>query len=110
MEYRFTSLVSIYNTENGAWHFACLPRDVAQSIKYMTGGNIPRRGFGSVRVAVAVQPKNSAHLGGQAIMWKTSIFPDSKTNSYLLPIKNAVRKQAQIHHGDEVEFVLNIDV
>jgi len=51
-----------------------------------------RKGFGSVRV--------TAEIAGQS--WQTSVFPDSRSGSYLLPVKKAVRTAARISAGDEV--------
>ena len=57
-----------------------------------------RRGFGSVRV--------SATTG--VTTWKTSIFPDGKTGTYLLPVKKAVRQAAslRVDHGFMVSLKL----
>jgi hypothetical protein len=76
------------------WHFVTLPPDVADEIKARTAGS--RRGFGSVPV--------EAKLG--AISWETSLFPDSKSASYLLPIKAQVRRRERVEAGDEVTITL----
>ena len=78
------------------WHFVSLPPGISADITDITAGI--RRGFGSVRVAVTV--------GGTA--WRTSIFPDSKTGAYLLPVKRAVRVAEQLGAGDEVQARLQI--
>lgn len=39
---------------------------------------------------------------------KTSIFPDSKTNTYLLPLKVQVRKKENIHAGDTINSEIEI--
>jgi Domain of unknown function (DUF1905) len=80
-----------------AWHFITLPEDVGAQIKFMTG---KRKGFGSVRV--------KAVIGGTG--WKTSLFPDTKSGSYLLPVKAAVRKSESVAAGDVVAVTLMIDV
>ena len=59
----------------------------------MVGSRIEKRaGFGSVRVQATI---------GQTT-WATSIFPDTKSSSYLLPVKAAVRREAGIEEGDAV--------
>ena len=78
------------------WHFVSLPAEISGDITDMTAG--ARRGFGSVRVAVTV--------GGTS--WRTSIFPDSKTGTYLLPVKKAVRVAERLEAGDEVKAHLQI--
>lgn len=71
-----------------SWTFVTLPVDVSGEIRELADG--PRRGFGSVRVRVTV--------GGSD--WKTSIFPDSKRECFVLPIKRAVRTAERIDRGD----------
>jgi len=78
------------------WHFVSLPAEISGDITDMTAG--ARRGFGSVRVAVTV--------GGTS--WRTSIFPDSRTGAYLLPVKKAVRSAEHLEAGDEVKAHLQI--
>lgn len=82
-------------TGKAAWTFVTLPVETAQDIRYFSG---PRRGFGSIRV--------EATLGNSR--WKTSIFPDSKRNSFLLPLKSAVRKAEKIRTGDTVRVNLRL--
>jgi Domain of unknown function (DUF1905) len=95
--YSFTSSLWVYQGK-AAWYFVNVPCDVAMAIKHVsksfTGG------FGSVKVHVK--------LGNSA--WDTSIFPDSKRQTYLLPIKAAIRKQENITVGDEVECVVRLPV
>lgn len=71
-----------------SWTFVTLPVDVSEEIRDLTAGT--RRGFGSVRVRVAV--------GGTT--WSTSIFPGSSHGGYVLPIKRAVRKAESLDPGD----------
>lgn len=70
------------------WTFVTLPAEASEDIRDLAAG--PRRGFGSLRVRVTV--------GGST--WTTSIFPDSGRNSYVLPIKRAVRKAEDLDVGD----------
>jgi Domain of unknown function (DUF1905) len=76
--FEFAGPLWLYSGADG-WHFVSLPPEISADITDMTAGT--RRGFGSVRVAVTVG----------ATSWRTSIFPDSKTGAYLLPVKRAVR-------------------
>jgi len=83
--------------KDASWVFATVPPEVAEEIRDITP---PRRGFGSVRVEVT--------CGGSR--WKTSVFPDSNSGSYVLPLKKAVRKAEGIDVGDTVEFELQVTV
>ena len=62
----------------------------------------PRRGH---RPRLGVGPRG-ATIG--ATTWKTSIFPDKKVGSFLLPLKAEVRKAEGIEVGDSIGFVLEI--
>jgi hypothetical protein len=77
------------------WTFASLPVEVADEVLDLSG---PRRGFGAVRVEVTI--------GGS--LWRTSIFPDSKLRTYVLPVKKAVRKAEGVGDGDVVHVRLEI--
>jgi hypothetical protein len=85
--------------EEAGWHFITLPQDVAEQLREDSAPF--RKGFGSVKVL--------ATIAGQR--WSTSVFPDSKTSSYLLPVKKAVLTAADIREGDEVdvELILELD-
>ncbi|MBB4908478.1 DUF1905 domain-containing protein [Actinophytocola algeriensis] len=70
------------------WTFVRLPADASEDIRELFAGNT--RGFGSVRVRVV--------LGGS--VWKTSIFPESGSGCYVLPVKRAVRTAESLEPGD----------
>jgi hypothetical protein len=82
----------------GAWYFVTLPNEDADQVKFVTGGK--RQGWGSVKV--------TAKTGDT--VWNTSIFPDSKSGSYVLPVKADVRKKEQIQVGDCMTVQLTIDM
>lgn len=71
-----------------SWTFVSLPTDAADEILDVAGPIA--RGFGSLRVDVTI--------GRTA--WRTSIFPDSKVGTYVLPIKRAVRTADGLQTGD----------
>lgn len=78
------------------WHFITLPTDVADAIDDTVLSR--RRGFGSLRVGVTVG----------ATSWDTSIFPDKKAGSFVLPVKNQVRAAEGLVEGDEVEVAIRL--
>lgn len=78
----------------GAWHFVSLPNHLADEIADTVDGSRP--GFGSVRVSVTIG----------ATTWATSIFPDAKRGTYVLPVKKAVRAAEGVEAGDEVDVAL----
>ncbi|MCO4263603.1 DUF1905 domain-containing protein [Pseudarthrobacter sp. MDT3-26] len=87
--YSFRAELWRYPDESG-WHFLTLPVEVADDLREEAA--VFRRGFGSVKV--------TAEISGYS--WQTSVFPDSKSSSYLLPVKKAARDAAGISDGDDV--------
>ena len=80
-----------------AWHFAYVDTKISNEIKAGQKKR-PRRGWGSVRVKATIGKTS----------WDTSIFPDSKEGTYLLPLKAAVRKKEGIFDGDSITFRIQI--
>lgn len=80
---------------DAAWHFVTLPVEIADDIRDRTP---VRRGFGSVRVEATVGP----------VTWKTSLFPESKTGSFVLPMKKDVRARNDLEPGDMASVRLTI--
>ena len=79
------------------WHFVTVGREESREIKERYGK--VRRGFGSIPVEVTIGETS----------WKTSIFPNSKDGTYLLPIKALVRKKENIYEGDIITVALAFD-
>jgi len=91
--YRFSARLWLYSG-TAAWHFITLPHEVTDEIDEITAPT--RRGFGSVRVAVTIGSTN----------WQTSIFPDTKAESFVLPVKKPVRVAERLADGDLVDVAL----
>lgn len=94
-EYEFTAELWLYPGDAG-WHFVTLPPEVADDIDEVVGA---RAGFGSIPVRVTV---------GSSI-WKTSIFPDKASASFVLPVKKSVRISEQLDAGSPVTVRLRHD-
>lgn len=93
--YKLESNVFVYPGMS-AWRFLGLPKKLAQEIKKKHGSRT--KGWGSLPVSVRI---------GKTI-WDTSIFPDKKSGSYLLPLKAKVRKAEGIFDDSNVSFTLKI--
>ena len=91
-----TATVWLWNAEKGSWHFLTVPPEQAAEIRFDSIGM--RGGFGSVKVEAAI---------GE-VRWSTSLFPDSRTSGYILPLKADVRRRAGIAAGDEVTVILKL--
>jgi hypothetical protein len=97
-KYTFTAEMWVYPGMAGNWHFISLPKEVAHTVQNTHGAH--SRGWGSLPVEVKI---------GKTI-WETSIFPDKKSGTYLLPIKARVRKLEDIYAGDKVKIMVTIRV
>lgn len=90
MQYEFEA--EIWRSSGaGGWFFVTLPVDVAKGLRALSG---PKTGFGSIRVRGSL---NSAD-------WNTSVFPDARSGSFLLPVKAEVRRAAEVTAGDQVRI------
>jgi hypothetical protein len=96
VRYEFQSEVWLYPGQ-AAWHFVSLPVDLAESLRAMRGAS---RGWGSIRV--------TASVGGTS--WRTSLFPDSKSGSFLLPLKAEVRRREEIQAGQTRLFAVELEL
>lgn len=83
--------------DKGAWRFAYLPEKISEKIKDMQKGKL-RRGWGAVYVKAKA---------GKA-KWQTSIFPDKRSNTYLLPLKKEIRYQANLYDGADVNISIEV--
>jgi len=84
------------STGKGAsWVFVTVPEDDSEDIR---DASPLKAGFGSVRVAVQIGETR----------WKTSVFPDSESGCYVLPIKKAVRTAEDLDLGDVAQVDLEL--
>ena len=79
----------------GSWHFVTLPIDLAEDIRVEAG---PTGGFGSVRV--------QARTG--TTTWHTSLFPEARTGSFVLPVKKSVREAEGLYAGAMCEVAVAV--
>jgi hypothetical protein len=81
----------------GGWHFVTLPPEAADQVEQECAG--VQRGFGSVRVEVTVGTTT----------WRTSVFPDKRSGSFVLPLKVQVRRQEDLRSGDVVDLQIQLE-
>ena len=93
--YTVTSKVWRYPGMAG-WFFAYVDRKQSGVLKEKYAKKAA--GFGSIRVSVTLGKSK----------WKTSIFPDKQSGTYLLPLKASVRRTEGIDEGDEIVFTVKI--
>lgn len=93
VEHTFTAPLWVWDARRqDTWTFVTVPPEVTSLIEDAADARGPRAGFGSVRVEV--------RLGTST--WRTSVFPDSSSGCFALPIKRAVREANGTQPGDEV--------
>jgi len=88
MTYEFDAPLWLWDARTDSWTFVSLPTDLADEVLEVAEPHA--RGFGSVRVEVTI---------GRTT-WRTSLFPDSRSATYVLPVKKAVRTAEQLTTGD----------
>lgn len=92
----FRAKVIVWPTETAAWRFLYIPKNNSAALRKEYGRF--SRGFSSLPVAVTINK----------VSWETSIFYDSRSESYLLPLKAQVRKKADVADDDTVTCELKI--
>lgn len=92
-EHAFTAALWVWDARRAdTWTFVTVPPDVTAAIEDLADARGPRAGFGSVKVGVRIGP----------LTWRTSVFPDSGSGCFVLPIKRAVREALGVGEGDSV--------
>lgn len=81
---------------NEAFFLVSVPRDLSDEIKEISEGLT--NGFGSLKVEATIGKTT----------WRTSIFPDSKSGCFDLPLKAMVRKANNLEVGSCASVQLNL--
>jgi len=80
----------------GGWHFVNL--STKQSTIIRTLFSLEARPFGSLPASITIGKTQ----------WRTSLFPDKKSRSYLFAIKADVRTRENISTGDTIDAIVQI--
>ena len=98
MNYSFTAEVWEWKSRT-SWFFVSLPEEDADDIEERFGS--AAGGFGSVRVEVTIGSST----------WRTSLFPSTEEETYVLPLKKPVRVAEGLEPGSTatVELVVLLD-
>ena len=95
IKYKFKAKLWLYSGAS-AWHFITLGAALSKKIKAVVKDE--SSAWGSVKVLVRVKD----------FEWQTSIFPDTKIGSYLLPVKKQVRKKLSLRENDLISGTITI--
>jgi hypothetical protein len=94
-EVRFEAEVARFDGPGG-WHGVFLPPDAVAEARFF--------GRANALGAIAVQAK----VGATKV--KTSLFPDKRRDSFLLPLKADLRRLENIEEGNRIAVTLFLDV
>ena len=92
----FKTRLWLYPGDNGSWHFLTIPKKESAKIKETYAAFT--KGWGSLPVTVTIGKTS----------WETSIFPDRKSGTYLLPVKAIVRRAEGIGENDLISYTFTI--
>lgn len=81
---------------NQSIYLVSVPKELSDEIKEISEGLT--NGWGSLKVEAQID----------ATIWRTSIFPDSKSGLFDLPLKAEVRKKNNLEAGSLVKVHLNV--
>ncbi len=93
VKYEFNAILWQHSA-TGGWHFLSLPEKTSEEIRTLFKSS--EEGWGRL--------KATAKIG--ASEWNTAIWFDTKRNTYLLPIKAAIR----IKENLEIESEIVVDI
>jgi hypothetical protein len=88
--------VWLWPGETAVWHFVYVDKKSSEDIRKKH--NKSKRGFGSLQVIATIGKTK----------WKTSIFPQKKEGTYILPLKLEVRRKEDISEGDVLTYIIEI--
>lgn len=75
------------HSASGGWHFISVPKNISKEIRAHLQWQ--EEGWGRMKALACICDKS----------WETSIWFDKKENTYILPIKAAVRKNLLLKEG-----------
>jgi len=90
--YSFTAPLAVWHSTQGEWWYVKVSEDVADEVEDTLHG--PRRGFGAVKVRVTCG----------STTWETSMFPSKELASFMLPVKQAVRRAEGLEEGHDATY------
>ncbi len=84
------------DTSSGGWVFVSLPKNISKEIR----DNLKWQEEGWGRMKASASIKN--------VEWDTAIWFDTKTDTYLLPVKAVIRKKAHLELNDLINVSISI--
>jgi hypothetical protein len=95
IKYSFKNKMWKYSSQSG-WYFISLPKKTSKEIR--TSLKWQEEGWGRMKATAKIDE----------FEWKTSIWYDTKHETYLLPIKAEVRKKLKLEINKQIELSIFI--
>lgn len=90
IKYNFSAKVWLHEG-TGGWYFVSLPLDISKEIRENLKWQ--EEGWGRLKANAKIQEHE----------WKTAIWYATKQNTYILPLKAAIRKKCKIEKDQVIE-------
>lgn len=95
MRYEFKAAVWQYNPPRG-WYFVSLPQAMAAEIRQLYRPHHKAWGRLPIQAKVA------------STMWRTALWFDSQSTTYVLPIKTVIRNSLRIETNSQLVISINL--
>jgi len=95
IHYDFTAKIWQHSGAGG-WHFVSLPQHISDEIRENHGWQ--EEGWGRLKVKAQIDLVN----------WDTAIWYDTKSATYLLPVKAEMRKKLKLETGIVIEISIYV--
>ncbi len=96
IKYQFDATIWQYSSPQGGWFFVSLPveisKEIRDSLKWM------EEGWGRLKTLAKINNTE----------WETAIWFDTKRQTYLLPLKAAVRKKENLKIENNIQITICI--
>lgn len=92
----FSGKLNLWKGAHASWHLVSLPTDASAKLRKKYKGL--HKGWNSLKVEVKIGKST----------WTTSIFYDTKSGRYILPVKQAIRKAEVLYEDDTLDLKLKL--
>ena len=94
IEYQFTAAIWKYSSPKGGWYFVSLPIEMSSEIRENLKWQ--EEGWGRLKATAKISHTE----------WETAIWFDTKTKTYLLPLKADVRRKEKLEIGNKPNIIV----
>ena len=95
IKYQFSSKLW-RNSSEGGWYFITIPKEVSKEIR--SNLKWQEEGWGRMKALAIIED----------LTWNSSIWLDTKSDCYLLPVKSEIRKKLSLKEEDLVKMSIRV--